>query len=34
VSTVGQNEESIKKNIREQEAEDKGLDQLEMFKDS
>ncbi|GHV18903.1 IS200/IS605 family transposase [Spirochaetia bacterium] len=34
VSTVGRDEESIRKYIREQEAEDKRLDQLEMFKDS
>jgi putative transposase len=34
VSTVGRDEESIKKYIREQEAEDKRLDQLELFKDS
>ena len=34
VSTVGRDEESIKKYIREQEAEDKRLDQLDMFKDN
>ncbi|MDR1446694.1 MAG: transposase, partial [Treponema sp.] len=34
VSTVGRDEESIKKYIREQETEDKRLDQLEMFKDN
>ena len=34
VSTVGLDEEVIKQYIREQEAEDKRLDQLEMFKDS
>jgi putative transposase len=34
VSTVGREEESIKKYIREQEVEDKRLDQLELFKDS
>jgi putative transposase len=34
VSTVGRDEEAIKRYIREQEAEDKRLDQLEMFKDS
>ena len=33
VSTVGRDEASIKKYIREQEVEDKRLDQLEMFKD-
>ncbi|GMO43408.1 MAG: hypothetical protein Pg6C_05010 [Treponemataceae bacterium] len=33
VSTVGREEESIKKYIRKQEDEDKRLDQLEMFKD-
>jgi putative transposase len=33
VSTVGRDEEAIKKYIREQEAEDKRLDQLEMFHD-
>jgi putative transposase len=33
VSTVGRDEESIKQYIREQEAEDKRLDQLELFKD-
>jgi putative transposase len=32
VSTVGREEESIKKYIREQEVEDKRLDQLELFK--
>jgi putative transposase len=31
VSTVGRNEEVIKQYIREQEAEDKRLEQLEMF---
>jgi putative transposase len=31
-STVGLNEEDIKNYIKEQEAEDKRLDQLEMFK--
>jgi putative transposase len=34
VSTVGRDEEAIKRYIREQEAEDKRLDQLEMFKDN
>jgi putative transposase len=34
VSTVGRDEESIKKYIREQEAEDKRLDQLDLFKNS
>jgi putative transposase len=34
VSTVGWDEESIKKYIREQEVEDKRLDQLELFKDN
>jgi putative transposase len=34
VSTIGGDEEVIKRYIREQEAEDKRLDQLEMFKDS
>jgi putative transposase len=34
VSTVGRDEESIKKYIREQEVEDKRLDQLELFKDN
>jgi putative transposase len=34
VSTVGRDEEVIKRYIREQEAEDKRLDQLEMFKDN
>jgi putative transposase len=34
VSTVGRDEEAIKKYIREQEDEDKRQDQLEMFKDS
>jgi putative transposase len=34
VSTVGRNEEIIKRYIQEQEAEDKRLDQLEMFKDN
>jgi putative transposase len=33
VSTVGRDEETIKKYIQEQEAEDKRLDQLELFKD-
>jgi putative transposase len=33
VSTVGRDEETIKKYIREQEDEDKRQDQLEMFKD-
>jgi putative transposase len=33
VSKVGGDEEAIKRYIREQEAEDKGLDQLEQFKD-
>jgi putative transposase len=34
VSTEGRDEESIKKYIREQEVEDKRLDQLEFFKDN
>jgi putative transposase len=34
VSTVGRDEESIKKYIRKQEVEDKRLDQLELFKDN
>jgi putative transposase len=34
VSTIGRDEEVIKRYIREQEAEDQGLGQLEMFKDS
>jgi putative transposase len=34
VSTIGRDEESIKKYIREQDAENKCLDQLELFKDS
>jgi putative transposase len=34
VSTVGRDEETIKRYIREQEAEDKRLDQLELFKDN
>jgi putative transposase len=34
VSTVGRDEEAIKRYIREQEAEDKRLDQLELFKDN
>jgi putative transposase len=33
VSTVGRDEASIRRYIREQEAEDKRLDQLELFKD-
>jgi putative transposase len=33
VSTVGRDEATIGKYIREQEAEDKRLDQLELFKD-
>ena len=33
VSTVGRDEQTIKQYIREQEAEDKRLDQLELFKD-
>jgi putative transposase len=33
VSTVGRDEATIRKYIQEQEAEDKRLDQLEMFKD-
>jgi putative transposase len=33
VSTVGRDEEAIKRYIQEQEAEDKRLDQLEMFTD-
>ena len=33
VSTVGRDEEMIKKYIQEQEAEDKRLEQLELFKD-
>jgi putative transposase len=32
VSTAGLNEETIKKYIREQETEDKRLDELELFK--
>jgi len=32
VSTVGRNEEEIRRYIREQEAEDKRLEQLEIFK--
>jgi putative transposase len=32
VSTAGLNEEAIKKYIREQETEDKRLDELELFK--
>jgi putative transposase len=34
VSTVGGDEEVIKRYIREQEAEDRRLDQLEMFKEN
>jgi putative transposase len=34
VSTVGRDEGTIKKYIQEQEAEDKRLDQLELFKDN
>jgi putative transposase len=34
VSTVGRDEATIKKYIQEQEAEDKRLDQLELFKES
>jgi putative transposase len=34
VSTVGRDEETIRKYIREQEDEDIRLDQLEMFKDN
>jgi hypothetical protein len=34
VSTVGREEESIRKYIREQEAGDKRLEQLEMFKEN
>jgi putative transposase len=34
VSTVGGDEEVIKRYIREQEGEDKQLEQLEMFKDN
>jgi putative transposase len=34
VSTVGRDEQAIKKYIQEQEAEDKRQDQLELFKDS
>jgi hypothetical protein len=33
VSTVGRDEATIRRYIREQEVEDKRLDQLEMFKD-
>jgi putative transposase len=33
VSTVGRDEATIRRYIREQEAEDKRLDQLELFKD-
>jgi putative transposase len=33
VSTVGRDEQAIKKYIQEQEAEDKRQDQLELFKD-
>jgi putative transposase len=33
VTTVGRNEDSIRKYIQAQEVEDKRLDQLEMFKD-
>ena len=33
VSTVGRDEATIRKYIREQEAEDHRLDELEMFKD-
>jgi putative transposase len=34
VSTVGRDEAAIKKYIREQEDENKRLDQLDMFKDT
>jgi putative transposase len=34
VSTVGRDEESIKKYIREQEVKDQRLNQLEIFKDN
>jgi putative transposase len=34
VSTAGREEEVIKRYIREQEAEDRRLDQLEMFKEN
>jgi putative transposase len=34
VSTVGLNEETIKRYIRGQETEDKRLDQLELFKNT
>jgi putative transposase len=34
VSTVGRDEGTIRKYIREQEAEDKRLDQLELFKEN
>jgi putative transposase len=34
VSTVGRDEEAVKRYIRGQEGEDKRLDQLEMLKDS
>jgi putative transposase len=34
VSMVGRDEEVIKRYIREQEAEDRRLDQLEMFKEN
>jgi putative transposase len=34
VSTVGRDEQAIRKYIQEQEAEDKRQDQLELFKDS
>jgi REP element-mobilizing transposase RayT len=34
VSTLGRDERTIKKYIREQEAEDKRLDHLELFKES
>ena len=33
VSTVGRDEQTIRQYIREQEAEDKRLDQLDLFKD-
>jgi putative transposase len=33
VSTVGRDETAIRKNIQEQETEDKRLDQMELFKD-
>ena len=33
VSTVGRNEEAVRKYIQEQEVEDQRLDQLELFKD-